>query len=46
MIFNIYEINDLSSSYSYWSFDNIKNKVMMIEWDGKKIALPIIYSLN
>jgi len=46
MVFNIYEINDLSSSDLYWSFDNIKNKIMMIEWDGKKIALPRIHSLN
>lgn len=44
-VFNIYEVDDLSSSYLYWSFDNIKNKVMVIEWDGKKIAIPIIHSL-
>jgi len=43
-VFNIYEVDDLSYSYLYWSFDNIKNKVMMIEWDSKKIAIPIIHS--
>lgn len=45
-VFNIYEVDDLSSSYSYWSFDNIKNKVMIIECDSTKIAIPIIHSLN
>lgn len=43
-VFNIYEVDDLPSSYLYWSFDNIKNKVMMIEWDDKKIAIKIIHS--
>jgi len=45
-VLNIYEVDYLSSSYSYWSFDNIKNKFMVIEWDGIKIAIPIIHSLD
>lgn len=45
-VFNIYEVNDLSSSYLYWSFDSIINKVMLVEMDGIIIAIPIIHSLN
>lgn len=42
---NIYEVNNLSENYKCWTCDWIKTKIILFEFDGKKIAFPIIHSL-
>lgn len=42
---NIYEVNNLSQNYKYWSYDSIKTKIILFELNGQKLAFPIIHSL-
>lgn len=42
---NIYEVNNLSDNYKYWTCDFIKTKIILFELDGKKIHFPIIHTL-
>ncbi|CAI6373398.1 unnamed protein product [Macrosiphum euphorbiae] len=46
IVLNIYEVNNLSLTHKYWSYNCIKNKMMLLELNGQKIAIPIIHDID
>ncbi|KAF0710825.1 Uncharacterized protein FWK35_00033241, partial [Aphis craccivora] len=45
-LLNIYVVNNLSVTHKYWSYNCIKNKIMLLELNEQKIAIPVIHDID
>lgn len=41
----IYVVNRLSDSLKYWNISDIKKKIMILFWNDKLIAVPLLHSV-